>query len=85
MRIVILKNADLLSSLDIENLGRTVATSGNILAVMAETNAADDTLVSQGVYQVDVKDALDLRVENGVPVVASLLVVRCHSIDLKIS
>lgn len=46
---IVLKNADLLSSVDIENLSGSVAASGDILAIVAEANAADDALVLQSV------------------------------------
>lgn len=42
---LILQHADLLTRLHIEDLGRTVAAGGDVLAVGAEANAAYDALV----------------------------------------
>lgn len=82
---MILQGEDLLTRLDVKDLRRAVAAGGNVLAVMAESHAADDTLVGERVDQVDVKNALNLGVEDGVPVIASLLVVRSNRINLEIT
>jgi hypothetical protein len=37
------------------------------------------------VDQVNVEDALDSRVEDGIPIRASLLVVRRHGVDFEIA
>lgn len=82
---MVLQDAHLLTSLDIENLGRLVAAGGDILAVVAEANAANDALVGERVDQVDIQDALHLRVEDGIPVVARLLVVRRNGVDFEVT
>lgn len=82
---MVLQDAHLLTSLDIEDLGRLVAAGGDILAVVAEANAANDALVGERVNQVDIQDALHLRVEDGIPVVARLLVVRRNGVDFKVA
>lgn len=82
---MVFQDAHLLTGLDIENLGRLVAAGGDILAVVAEANTANNALVSERVDQVDIQDALHLRVENGVPVVARLLVVGCDSVDFQVT
>lgn len=82
---VVLEDAHLFARLDVKDLGRLVAAGGDVLAVVAEPDAADDALVGERVDQVDVEDALDLRVEDGIPVVARLLVVRCHGVDLEVA
>jgi hypothetical protein len=82
---VILKNADLLASLYVEDLGGAVAASRDVLAVMAEAHAADDALMNEGVYEVNVKHALHLRVENGVPISAELLVLSWERFDIEVT
>jgi len=82
---VVLKHANLFTSLNIKDLGRSIATSCNILAIMAEPNAAHDTLVVERVDKVYIQNTLDLGVENRIPILSSLLVVRGHRIDFKIA
>lgn len=52
---------------------------------MAKANTADNALVGEGVDQVDIQNALHLRVEDGIPVVARLLVVRRDGVDFEIT
>jgi hypothetical protein len=73
------------SGFDVEDLGRAVATSGNITAVKTEAHAADNTLVGQVMNQIDVEDAPCPWVEDGVPVVAFPLVLRGQLLDIQIS
>lgn len=82
---VVLEDADLFASLDIKDLSRAVAAGGDVLAVVAEADAADDALVGEGVDEVDIEDALDLGVEDGVPVIAGLLVVGGDSVNLEVA
>lgn len=65
---LVLEDADLLSGNNVENLSRSVAARRNIFAIMAESDAADNTLVLEGVDQVNVKDARHARVEDGKPI-----------------
>lgn len=83
--VVVLENTDLLTSLNVENLGRSVAASGDVLTIVTEPHAAHNAFVAEGMDQVDIQNALHLGVEDGIPVVASLLVVGSHSIDLEIA
>lgn len=85
MGVVILQHANLFARLDIKDLRRPIAASGNIFAVVAESDAADDALVGERVDKVDVEDALNLRVEDGIPIAARLLVVRRHRVHLEIA
>lgn len=57
-----------LASLDVKNLSGAVATRSDVTTVGAEADAAHNTLVRQGVDQVDVQDTADTRVENGEPI-----------------
>lgn len=82
---MVLKNTNLFTSLHVENLRRSITTRRDILAIMTEAHTANHTFVAQGVHQVDIQDALDLRVENGVPIVASLLVMRSDGIDFQVT
>lgn len=80
---VVLENADLLSSADVKDLGGPVAASSDVLAVLAEADAANNAVVLQRVDQVDVENALDLGVEDGMPVAASLLVVGGYGVEVE--
>jgi hypothetical protein len=82
---VILEHANLLTGLNIKDLSRSVATSCDIFAVMTEPHTAHDTFVVEGVDKIDVKNALHLRVEDGVPIVSGLLVVRSHVINFEVA
>ena len=73
------------SSFDVEDLGRTVATGGDIAAIETEAHATNHTLVGQVVNQVDVKHTSCPRVENGVPVIAFPLELRRQLLNLEIS
>ena len=64
----VLQMLDLLATLDIEDLSRTVATSGNKSSITAETNTADYTLMGQVVDELDVQSATNAWVENSIPV-----------------
>jgi hypothetical protein len=61
-----MRNRD--TCLDIEDLCRAIAASGDISAVQTETNAADHTLMGQVVNQVDVKDTTCAGVEDSKPI-----------------
>lgn len=50
---------------------------------MTEADTADNAVMLKRVNQVDIKNALNLRVEDDIPVGASLLVVGGHSIELQ--
>lgn len=52
--ILVGEHANLFTSLDVVDLSGPVATSGNVLAVVAETHTANDALVGEGVHQLNV-------------------------------
>ena len=74
--VSILQVADLLSSVHIEDLGTAIATSGNVAAVIAETNTAHNTLMCKIVHQINIESARCTRVVDGVPVFAYALEMR---------
>lgn len=76
--------ADLLTGADVENLGRPVAACSDVLAIVAETNTAHNTLMHEVVYEVDVQSAHDARVEDRVPIVALALQVRTKLCKIKV-
>lgn len=82
---MILEDADFLASRNIVDLGRSVATSGNVLSIVAEPDAANNTIMDEGVHEVDVENPLNLRIEDSVPVTSSLLVVRRDIVEFKIA
>jgi len=65
--------ADLLTSLDVKDLCRSVAASSDIVAIRTKADAAYHTLVHEVVDQLDVQPAHDARVEYRVPVLARTL------------
>jgi len=76
---------DLLTTLDIEDLSRTVATSSDESSITAETNTADYTLVGQVMDELDVQGATNARVENSVPVFALALEVAGKSFNSQVN
>lgn len=64
----ILQSRNILAGGNIEDLSRTVASGRNVLAIAAESHAADDAVMDKMVHQLDVQNSLHLRVENRIPV-----------------
>jgi hypothetical protein len=81
----ILKVCNWVSGLNIEDLSRAVATSGDIATVKTEAHTADYTLVRQVVDQVDIEYAPSPGVEDSVPVVTLPLVLSRQLLDIQIS
>jgi hypothetical protein len=75
---------DLLASLDIEDLSRAVAASSDESSITTETNTADDTLMGQVMDELNIQDAADAGVEDGVPILTFALEVVGQSLDLQI-
>jgi hypothetical protein len=73
---------DGVTSLDVEDLSRAVATGGNISTVQTETHAAHDTLMRQVVDQVDVENTSRSRIEDGKPVASLFLQVLWQLLDI---
>lgn len=82
---VVLQDTDLLSRDDVVDLSRLVATGRHVLAVHAESDAADNAFVGQSMDQVHVQNARYRRVEDHKPIVSSLLVLRRKTLDIKVS
>jgi len=78
-----LKNANLLSGGDIENLCGSVAASGYISSVMAESDTADYTLVLKSVKEINIEDSRDFWVEDGKPIGFDLLLVGWQSLQVQ--
>jgi hypothetical protein len=72
---LILENTDLLSRDDIEDLSRSVAASGNILSIVAESNTANNTLMLKSVDKINIQHTRNLWVENCEPIRFNLLLV----------
>lgn len=82
---VILKDAQLLASLHVEDLGRPVAPSRNVFAIVAEPHAAHYAVVVERVDQIHVQRARDLFVEDADPFIAGLLVVRGDLVKVELA
>lgn len=59
---------DELSALNLEDLGRSVAASSDVSAIMAKAHAAHNTGVRETVDEVDVQDPARSRVEDCEPI-----------------
>ncbi len=79
---IILQDAKLLSSRDVEDLCTSVTTSRDIPSVSTEANTADDTLVLKRVQQVDIKNPWHSWVVNGEPVALDLLLAVWKTIQI---
>lgn len=82
--LVILKNADLLSRVHVEDLCGSVAASGDVLTVKAESNTADDAVMLQRMKHIDIENTLNLGVEHGMPISTSLLVLRRNGVNVDV-
>jgi hypothetical protein len=78
-----MRNRD--TCLDIEDLCRAIAASGDISAVQTETNAADHTLMGQVVNQVDIKDTTCAGVKDGKPIGSLFLEVIWELLQIQVS
>jgi hypothetical protein len=68
---------------NVEDLSRSVTSSGNIFAISAEPYAAHDTFVSEVVDKINIKHSTDTRIEDSIPVTAFALEVRCYKLRIK--
>lgn len=72
---LVLESCDVLTGVHVKDLCRPVAARGQVLAITAETDAANNTVVDKVVHQLHVQNTLHLRVEDRVPV-GSLTLLR---------
>lgn len=64
----VLESGNQLTTRHVENLCGVVATSGNIIAIRAESHATNNTVVVEMVNQVDIEDTRNIGVEHGEPI-----------------
>jgi hypothetical protein len=72
---LILENANLLTGNYIKNLSRSIATSSNILSIVAESDTANNTFVLKSVNKIHIKHTRNFWVENGEPIRLDFLLV----------
>lgn len=84
-KAAVLEMCDWVSGIDIEDLGRAIATSCNIATVKTEAHTAHDALMGQVVDEVDVEHTPSSGVEDSVPVVTLPLVLCRQLLDVQIS
>ena len=65
---LVLKNANLLSRSHIKDLCRSVATSRDVFSVVAESDAAHNTLVRKCPNEIYIKNSWNFWVEDGKPI-----------------
>jgi hypothetical protein len=70
---VVLKSCGTLSSVDIEDLRDLIAAGCNKSTIMTEPDRAYDVTVLNSLQQLDIEEPLDLRIEDGIPVVSLFL------------
>lgn len=75
----ILKRSNILASSHVENLGRAIAASRQILAIAAESDTADDAVMDEMMNEIHIEHPLDLGVENRIPI-STLLFLRSGQI-----
>lgn len=83
--ILVCKNADLLTSLHVVNLSRSVTSSSNVLAIVAESDTTHNTLMSKGVDKLDVQHAGNLLVEDYEPVIPCFLGVCWETVRVQVA
>jgi hypothetical protein len=72
---LILENANLLTGNYIKNLSWSIATSSNILSIVAESDTANNTFVLKSVNKINIKHTRNFWVENGEPIRLDFLLV----------
>ena len=80
-----MEDAKFLSRADFVDLGGPVAAGSDVFSVGTEANAADDTLVLQGVDQVHIQAAGYGLVEDDPPVVLHFPGVGGHALGIKVA
>lgn len=83
--VLILKDTNLLARINFVDLGRSIASSGNISAVGAEPHAANNTLVLQGMNKLHINHARHRAVEDDPPVVSDLLEILLNPLWVKVA
>lgn len=83
--VLVLQDAHLLSTGHVVDLGGAVAAGCDVLAIVAESNTADDTFVHKSVDQVDIQHAWDSLVEDDKPVIPYLPDVSRKTFDVEIA
>lgn len=81
----VLQMLDLLATLDVKDLSRSVATSSNESSIAAEANTANYTLVGQVVDELNIQGATDTGVEDSVPVFTLALEVAGKSFNSQVN
>jgi len=82
---VVLEDAELVAGPDVVDLRGPVAARGDVLAVLAEADAAHDALVRERVDQIHVERARHRLVEDDEPVVARLLEVGREALHVQVA
>lgn len=82
---LVLENADLVTSLNIVDLSRSVASRRDKFAIGAEPHAADHTLVLESVNQINIQNTGHRLVENGPPIVLDLLDVAWETLGVQVA
>lgn len=81
---LILQNANLLSSNNVEDLGRSVAASRDIFSVVTEANTAHDTLMMESVDKINIKNTRHTWIEDRKPILFNLLLVGRQALKVQL-
>ena len=81
--VLILQDAELLASLHIVDLSRTVAAGGNVLAIHAEPHAANNALMLESMDQLNIQYPGNSCVEDDPPIILHLLDMIWEAVRIK--
>src|ERR1700760_967048 len=81
----VLKSYNSLTSYNIVNLCKTIATCCDITTIKTEADATDYTAMGKGVYKLNLEIATNLRIVNDEPVISFLLVLWWKSLHIQIA
>lgn len=82
---VVLEDADLLSSDNVENLSTSVTSSRDVLSVGREANTADNGLVLKSVEEINIEELWHSWVENGEPIAINFLLALWQTLQIEFS
>lgn len=72
------------AGLNVEDLGGSIASGRDIPPVLAEPNAANDTLVLKIVNKIHIKDTRNPRIENREPIGTFTLLVGRQTVRIQV-
>ena len=78
-----MKNTDLGSSDNVEDLGRAVASSGNIFSIVTESNTAHYTLMLKSMDEINIEHTGHFWIEDRKPILLYLFLRRRQTLEVQ--